>query len=92
MKKADRFRTASAMVWGGISHHGKMDIVFINARGRGAAGREGQQRQQGLTSRRYVEEILRPVVVSYFRANPGMVLQQDNARAHTACQQLPVLP
>ena len=44
VKKAYRFVTASAMVCGGISHHGKTDIVFINARGRGSAGRNGQQR------------------------------------------------
>ena len=100
VKNVDRFGTASAIVWGGISHHGKTDIVFINVRGRGAPGRNGQQRQQGLTSRRYVDEILRPVVVSYVRANPGMVLQQDNARAHTArhtqqflrANNIPVLP
>ena len=64
------------------------------------AGGNGQQRQQGLTSQRYVDEILRSVVVPYVRANHDMVLQQDNARAHTAlhtqqflrANNIPVLP
>ena len=34
-----KFGTASTMVWGGISYQGKTDLVFINGRGRGAAGR-----------------------------------------------------
>ena len=47
-----------------------------------------------------MDEILHPVFVAYFRANPGMVLQQDNAQAHTArntpqflrANNIPVLP
>ena len=100
VKEVDRFGTASTMVWGGISHNGKTDLIFINGRGRGATGRNGLQRQQGLTAQRYVDEILRPVVLPYVAANRGMVLQQDNARPHAAlltqhCLQahnVPVLP
>ena len=77
-----RFGKASTMVWGGISHYGKTNLVFINQRGLGAQGRNG--RQQGLTARRYIDEILRPVVVPYLSAHPGMILPQDNARPHTA--------
>ena len=29
-------------------------------------------------------EVLRPIAVPYIRRNPNMVLQQDNARPHTA--------
>ena len=100
VKQVDRFGTASTMVWGGIGHQGKTDLVFINGRGRGAAGRNGRQRQQGLTAQRYVDEILRPLALPYVAAHPGMVLQQDNARAHTArltqqflqANNIPVLP
>ncbi|MFC1381391.1 MAG: helix-turn-helix domain-containing protein [gamma proteobacterium symbiont of Clathrolucina costata] len=84
VKEVDRFGKASAMVWGGISHFGKTNLVFINQRGLWAQGRNGRQRQQGLTARRYIDDVLRPVVVPYLAAHPGMVLQQDNARPHTA--------
>jgi len=83
MKEIDRFGTASTMVWGDITHYGKTDLKFINGCGRGAVRRNGRERQ-GLTAQRYVDEILRPVVLPYVAANPGMVLQQDNARPHTA--------
>ena len=72
VKQVDR----STMVWGGISHQGKTDLVFINGRGRGAAGRNGRQRQQGLTAQRYVDEILRPVALPYVAAHPGLTAGQ----------------
>ena len=86
------------MICGGLSHRGKTDLIFINGRGRGAAGRNGRQRQQELTAQRYVDEILRPVALHYVTAHPGMVLQQDNARPQCLNQQflqannIPVLP
>ena len=60
------------MVWAGISYYGKTLLVFIdNQRG-------------GVTARRYVDEVLRPVVIQYLRQISGFTLQQGNARPHTA--------
>ncbi len=39
---------------------------------------------KGLTAQRYIDEVLRPVVSPYVAAQPGMILQQDNARPHIA--------
>ena len=37
-----------------------------------------------LTGQRYIDEILRPVVVSFLQQEPrGTILQHDNARSHT---------
>lgn len=73
VREIDRWGGPSTMVWGGIENGGKTDLIFFdNARGR------------GLTAQRYVDNVLRPVVVPYLRARPGMILQQDNARPHTA--------
>ncbi|GFX88537.1 DDE_3 domain-containing protein [Trichonephila clavipes] len=37
-----------------------------------------------LTSQRYVDDILRPHVGPFLNGLPGAILQQDNARPHTA--------
>ena len=58
------------MVWGGISRGGKTDPVFI----------EGN-----LTARRYIDEVLEPMVVPYAGAiGQDFILQDDNARPHRA--------
>lgn len=69
VKEADRFRGRSVMVWAGISHARKTNLVVING---------------NLNAQRYRDEILAPVVVPYTNANPNAVFQQDNARPHTA--------
>jgi transposase len=57
------------MVWGGISHHHRTELVVI-------AG--------NLNALRYREDILLPHVVPFMHAHPDMILQQDNATSHTA--------
>ena len=37
-----------------------------------------------MTARRYVDEVLQPVLVPFMAGRCGMVFQQDNARAHSA--------
>ena len=56
------------MVWGGISHNGKTDLVEING---------------NLTGLRYRDEILQPHVLPYAGAvGNGFILVDDNARPH----------
>lgn len=57
------------MVWGGISVRGKSNLVFVDG---------------NLNSRRYIDQILTPVVVPYMQARPNMTLMDDNAPAHRA--------
>ena len=52
------------MVWGGITAHGKTDLVIVDG---------------NLNSRRYIDEILRPVVVPYVQnMGQGALFQDDN--------------
>ena len=68
--EVDRFRRGSVMVWGGINHQGKTDLVVIR----------GNLNAQG-----YINDVLRPVVVPFINNQNGPVIfQQDNARPHTA--------
>ncbi|KAI3355590.1 hypothetical protein L3Q82_018418 [Scortum barcoo] len=74
----DQFGSGSVMVWGGISLGGRT-ALHVLARG-------------SLTTIRYRDEILRPLVRPYAGAvGPGFLLMQDNdnARPHVAgvCQQ-----
>lgn len=70
VKEADRFRGGSVMVWGGIRHNGKTDLVILGG---------------NLTAQRYRDEVLAPVVVPYVNAQNGnVVFQHDNARPHVA--------
>lgn len=62
-------RQPGVMVWGAISFHSRTPLVVI----RGT-----------LTSQRYVDDILRPVVLPFISRHPGLTFQQDNARPHTA--------
>ena len=58
------------MVRGGITAHGKTDLVIVDG---------------NLNSRRYIDEILRPVVVPYIQnMGQGALFQDDNARPHRA--------
>lgn len=68
--EVDRFGGGSVMVWGGICGGNRTRLVVVNGT---------------LTSQRYRDEILSPVVLPYLRTNgPGLTFQQDNATAHTA--------
>jgi hypothetical protein len=58
-------RTVGVMVWGAIYFGSRSRLVFI---------------QGNLTAIRYVQEVLRPVVVPYFRRVNNALFQQDNAR------------
>ena len=68
--EADRFGGGSVMVWGGIRATHRTDLIVI-------AG--------NLNGQRYRDEVLQPTVIPFMRRHgPGMTLQQDNARPHTA--------
>lgn len=64
------FHGGSVMVWGGITAQGKTQLVIING---------------NLNGRRYIDEVLTPVVVPFMQTlNPGALFQDDNARPHRA--------
>ncbi|XP_071044216.1 uncharacterized protein [Parasteatoda tepidariorum] len=71
IRERSHYRRACWMVWGGISIGGRTDLHII--------------RNGTLTARRYADEILRPHVIPYAAAiDDSFVLQDDNARPHTA--------
>ncbi|UYV83554.1 hypothetical protein LAZ67_23001451, partial [Cordylochernes scorpioides] len=57
------------MVWGAISFDSRTPLVVIPGT---------------LTTQRYVDDILRPVLLPFLSHHPGLTFQQDNARPHTA--------
>ena len=58
------------MVWCGISLNGKTQLVTVNGT---------------LNAQKYRDDILAPVVLPFMQAGNGVtILQQDNARPHTA--------
>lgn len=68
----------SCMFWGGISLEAKTELVFIAGANRGRQAR-------GLTSQRYIEEVLQEHVVPFSGFIGGNFLfMHDNARPHTA--------
>ncbi|GFW11933.1 hypothetical protein TNCV_4529991 [Trichonephila clavipes] len=56
-------------VWGAISWNTRSSLVVL---------------QGTLTARRYVDDILTPIVLPMLSSRPGAIYQQDNARPHTA--------
>ncbi|GFX20724.1 HTH_Tnp_Tc3_2 domain-containing protein [Trichonephila clavipes] len=56
-------------VWGAISWDTRSSLVVL---------------QGTLTARRYVDDILTPIVLPMLSSRPGAIYQQDNARPHTA--------
>ncbi|GFU06927.1 transposable element Tcb2 transposase [Trichonephila clavipes] len=56
-------------VWGAISWDTQSSLVVL---------------QGTLTARRYVDDILTPIVLPMISSRPGAIYQQDNARPHTA--------
>ena len=70
VRQAMRWGGGSVMAWGGISWRHRTPLVVL----------EGT-----LTAQRYVDNVLRPVVVPFLRNYADVnVLQQDNARPHSA--------
>lgn len=65
----DRYGGGSVMVWGGIARNSKTELITVPGT---------------LTAARYCDEIVVPVIVPYMRQRNGVILQQDNARPHTA--------
>ncbi|GFX30711.1 transposable element Tc1 transposase [Trichonephila clavipes] len=70
-------------VWGSIPFDSRIPLV-VN--------------RYTLTAQRYVDDILRTVLLPFFLPSPGLIFQQDNARPHTtratvnyltACQTFP---
>ncbi|GFS91824.1 transposable element Tcb2 transposase [Trichonephila clavipes] len=71
MHESVRFGGGGVLVYGGISISGRTDLYFI--------------RDVPLTARRYMVEILRPIVVSYAAAiGDDFILMDDNCRPHRA--------
>lgn len=65
----DRFGGGSVMVWGGIHHGGRTQLVIV----------EGI-----MTAQRYCDEIVQPVLIPFMQQHPQFLFQQDNARPHSA--------
>ena len=68
----DRFGGGSFMVWGGIAHGVKSQLIVVDG---------------NMTAVRYRYEIMRPIAVPLVQQR-HLILQQDNARPHVArvCQ------
>jgi hypothetical protein len=62
-------RTVGVMVWGAICYGSRSPLIFI---------------QGSMNARRYVQEVLQPVLVPYVQDIPNGLYQQDNARPHIA--------
>ena len=65
----DRYGGGSVMICGGISYNGKTDLRTVRG---------------NLNAVRYCADIITPVIVPYIANGNADVLQQDNARCHTA--------
>lgn len=65
----NRFGGGGIMVWAAINRDFKSDLIIING---------------NLTARRYIDEIIQPVVVPMFQRRHGLTFQHDNARPHAA--------
>ena len=69
VREVDRFGGGSIMVWGAIKFGWRSQLVVI---------------EDNLTSQRYIDEVVTPHVLPYFRNNPNSVFMHDNARPHAA--------
>ena len=74
VKEHDRYGGGSVMVWAAVTMHRRTPLQFI-------AG--------NLSSQRYVDEVMRPMVLPFLRKiGQGAVFQDDNARLHRGhCQE-----
>ncbi|KAH0821248.1 hypothetical protein GEV33_001543 [Tenebrio molitor] len=61
--------STGVMVWGAICYGSRSPLIFI---------------QGSMNARRYVQEVLQPVLVPYVQDIPNGLYQQDNARPHIA--------
>ena len=64
------------MVWAGIHHDGKIDLVKVPG---------------NLTAQRYCDGIIEPVVVPYLQQYNVGIFQNENARPHTTRHTLNIL-
>lgn len=70
-RQKENFGGGSIMVWGGISFHGRTELVAVNG------GR--------LTADRYIRDILEPHVIAYGPfVGDNFIFMDDNARPHVA--------
>ncbi|GFS90176.1 DDE_3 domain-containing protein [Trichonephila clavipes] len=60
---------SQGVTWGAISWDTRSSLVVL---------------QGTLTARRYVDDILTPIVLPMLSSRKGAIYQQDNARTHTA--------
>lgn len=65
----NRYGGGGIMVWGAINHGFKSDLVVC---------------QGNITARRYIDQVLAPVIIPMFNQRHGLTLQHDNARPHVA--------
>ena len=65
----DRYWDGSVMVWAGIYHDGKTDLVIVSG---------------NLTAQKYFDGIIEPVVVPYSQQHNVGIFQHDDARPHNA--------
>ena len=72
----NRYVGGSVMVWGGIKRNTKTDLITV---------------QGMLTAAGYCAQIVQPVIVPFTRQRPGVIIQQNNARPHTARYTMEVL-
>ena len=74
--EVDAWGGPSIMIWGAIGlRHIIGPVIFRNI---------GPGRGNGVNSHRYMAQVLAPVILPYFQRHPHLVLQHDNARAHSA--------
>ena len=57
------------MVWGGICGQQRADLIVIDGK---------------FTAHRYINQVLRPVLLPFSQHQPRLLVHQDNARPHTA--------
>jgi len=69
INEIDNHGGGSVMIWAGISLHTKTPIVIIDG---------------NLNARRYIDEVIQPIVIPHVQANRGMIFMQDNAPCHIA--------
>ena len=63
------------MMWAALLRDRLIGPVFFRLQ----PGRGG-----GMTARRYIDQVLQPVVVPFFAGRPALTFQRDNAPAYTA--------
>ncbi|GFV25953.1 transposable element Tcb1 transposase [Trichonephila clavipes] len=61
---------SGTIVWGGIGYHSRTPLVRIVTT---------------LNSKRYISDLLEPIVLTYLQGLAKSIFQQDNARLHVAC-------